>query len=205
MEASARLSAQALDDVVVVEVRADADPTTLVARLGDDSHLVLRGTGERETRAWRAVRVADPGSSVPAINPEAWFSHPLPDGPFEELRWICLTLEDISDALGDRVHTMPGRPMSDETEDLGQGETRRVQRLAWRRAARYPGGYDGSPRDLRRGDAVWTHRHGLLMGLAEDSACMLDAMVRANEEPFASVLLSAPGARLDRALETLST
>jgi hypothetical protein len=43
------------------------------------------------------------------------------------------------------------------------------------------------------------------MGLAEDSACVLDATVRANEEPFVSVLLSAPRARLDRALETLAT
>ncbi len=205
LEASARLSVRALDDVVVVGVHADADPLTLVARLGDDSHVVLRGAGERETSAWRAVRVAEPGSPLPAINPEASYSFLLPDEASDELRWICLTLEEISEALGDRIYTMPGRPMSDETEDLGQGETRRVQQLAW-----YVGPHGFLEATTARHEIydgvtpTWTHLHGLLMGLAEDAACVLNATVRANEAPIVRVLLSAPRARLDRALETLA-
>jgi hypothetical protein len=205
VEASARLSALTIDDVVVVEVRADAEPLTLVARLGDESHLALRGAGEQETSAWRAVLVTDPGSPVPAIHPEATFTFPLPAVGAEELRWICLALEDISEALDDRIYTMPGRPMSDETEDLGQGETRRVQRLAWHVG---PHGFLEATTALHEiydgATPTWTHLHGLLMGLADDSACLLNATVRANEETVVTVLLSAPRARLDRAMEQLT-
>ena len=206
IEASARLSAPALDDVLVIEVRPEDDPLVLVARLGDGSRLILRGAGDREISAWLAVRVVGPGSPVPAIPPEATFTFPLPALGAEELRWICLALEDISEALGDRIYTMPGRPMSDGTEDLGQGETRRVQRLAWDVG---PHGfleatiaqheiYDGAT-------PTWTHLHGLLMGLDENSAGLLNATVRVNEQPVVTVLLSAPRERLDRGMERLTS
>ena len=205
VEASARSSPQALDDVVIVEVRADADPLTLLARLADGSHLVLRGAGDREISAWRAVRVVDPGTPVPAINPERSLTLPLPDDAADELRWICQTLEKVSDALGDPIHAKPGDPPSDESEDLGQGETRYVRRLAWpgqphgfleATTARHEI-YDGAT-------PTWTHLHGLVMGLADDAACVLNATVRANENPHVTLLLCAPRARLDRALEELT-
>jgi hypothetical protein len=45
----------------------------------------------------------------------------------------------------------------------------------------------------------------LLWGLAEDSACLLNATVRVNKEPVVTVLMFAPHARLDRALEMLAS
>lgn len=205
VEASVRSSPHAFDDVVIVEVRADADPLTLLARLGDGSHLMLRGAGDREISAWRAVRVVDSGTPVPAINPERSLILPFPDDAADELRWICQTLEEVSDALGDPIHAAPGHPPSDASEDLGQGETRYVQRVAWlgqphgsleATTARHEI-YDGAT-------PTWTHLHGLVMGLADDSACVLNATVRANEDPVVTVLLCAPRARLDRAVEELT-
>ena len=45
----------------------------------------------------------------------------------------------------------------------------------------------------------WSYFHGLVIGPAGDSACLLNVSIRVNEEPVVRLLLSAPRSRLDAA------
>jgi len=207
VEAAVRIPAAAFDDVVVVDLQPDADPMTVTARLGDGAHLVMRAVGDTDRGEWRPVRVVAAGAPVPAINPEMSYTFPLPDGATgsDDLRWICLALEDVSEALGDRIYTMPGRPMTDETEELGQGETRRTRGLAWHVG---PNGYleaRVSRHEIFDGATpTWSYFNGIVHGLADDAACLLNVSIRVNEEPAVRLLLSAPRSRLDAAATALA-
>jgi len=207
VEEAVRIPAAAFDDVVVVDVQPDADPMTVTARLGDGAHLVMRAVGDTDHGEWRPARVVAADVPVPAINPEMSYTFPLPDGATgaDDLRWICLALEDVSEALGDRIYTMPGRPMTDETEELGQGETRRRRRLAW--DVGRSGYVEATVSDHEIYDGAtprWSYFNGMVHGLADDAACLLNVSIRVNEEPVVRLLLSAPRARLDAAATALA-
>ena len=207
VEGAVRIPAAAFDDVEVVDVRPDADPKTVTARLGDGAHLVMRAVGDNDHGEWRPVRVVVAGAPVPEVDPEMSYTFPLPDGATgsDDLRWICLALEDVSEALGDRVYTMPGRPMTDETEELGQGETRRTRRLAW--DVGRSGYVEATVSDHEIYDGAtprWGYFHGLMIGPAGNSACLLNVSIRVNEEPVVRLILSAPRARLDAAAAALA-
>ena len=207
VEEAVRIPAVAFEDVVVVDVQPDADPMTVTARLGDGARLVLRAVGDDERGEWRPARVVAAGARLPAINPELSYTFPLPDGATgtDDLRWICLALEDVSEALGDRISTMPGRPMTDETEELGQGETRRTRRLAWHVG---PNGHleaSVSRHEIFDGATpTWSYFNGMVHGLTDDAACLLNVSIRVNEEPVVRLLLTAPRARLDAAATALA-
>jgi len=206
VEAAVRIPATAFDDVVVVDLQPDADPMTVTARLGDGAHLVMRAVGDNDRGEWRPVRMVAAGAPVPVINPEMSYTFPLPDGATrDDLRWICLALEDVSEAMGDRIYTMPGRPMTDETEELGQGETRQTRGLAWHVG---PNGYleaSVSRHEIFDGATpTWSYFNGMVHGLADDAACLLNVSIRVNEKPVVRLLLSAPRARLDAAATALA-
>jgi hypothetical protein len=122
------------------------------------------------------------------------------------LRWICLALEDISEALGDRIYTLPGRPMESFTEDLGQGETRSVDRSSW-----YVGKNGVLEAEVAQHEIFdgatprWETYHGHLRGLAGEAGCLLNATTNVNETTIVRIHLLGPDDVVERARVALES
>ena len=199
-EALARSTTPTVQRATVVRLTLDPDPPVLVAELDPGgARLALRAV-EFPSPGWRLLALVAPGDDIPSALPERVLRFPVPTAAIagRELAWLVSAVVDTAKALEADLDPAGRLDVKQWTDDLGMGEHRSVQSVAWEvGAVRVVADvaehviFDGAT-------PAWTVLWAAADGLAGGAAVSLRATLRVTDEPVATLYVMAERDRLDR-------